>query len=171
MKRMTRIGVGVGAAVLTVSLAAGVFAAVQGPGGFGGPGRFGGPGGPGRMGGPGRGGPMAGGLPLAELGLTDAQQQQVRSTRESHQAEIKGLADRTMAAREALHAATTSGTFDEGLIRTRAAELAAVESDVAVAHARIYSEIFGILTPEQQAKAKEIQANRQERIQDWRRSR
>ena len=63
-----------------------------------------------------------------------------------------------MAAREALHAATTSPSFDEGLVRAKAAELAAVEADLAVSRARIFADVFQILTPEQQAKAKELSA-------------
>ena len=65
-----------------------------------------------------------------------------------------------MAARQALHAATTSASFDEGLVRARAAELASVEADLAVSRARIYADVLQILTPEQQAKAKEISGSR-----------
>jgi Spy/CpxP family protein refolding chaperone len=165
---MTRIGIALGVALLTIGLGAGVFAG-QGPGGpggrggFGGPGR-GGPGGPGRMGGPGRGGPMgAAGLPLQQLDLTSAQKEQVQSIMQSHESELRTLGERAMAAHEALEAASTTGTLDEGLVRTKAVDVAAVESDMAVAHARIYSEIFQILTPEQQKKAGELHARRGER--------
>jgi Spy/CpxP family protein refolding chaperone len=65
-----------------------------------------------------------------------------------------------MAAREALHAATTSSSFDEGLVRAKAAELAAAEADLAVERARIYADVFQILTPDQQATAKQFSGSR-----------
>jgi protein CpxP len=168
MKSMTRIGAALGAAILTVGVGAAAIAVAggqQGPGierrgpdgsfGFG----QGGPRGRGRMGGPGRGGPLAG-LPLRELNLSDAQREQVRAITESHQAEMKAVGDRAMTARQALRAATTSPSFDEGAVRARAAELAAVEADVAVFRARLFADVFQILTPEQQAKVKELSGSR-----------
>lgn len=171
--RMTRLGTALGVAVLTVGVGAGVFAVAQGRAPFdggqrgpdaaqGGRGRFG-PGGPGgRMGGPARGGPMAR-LPLQQLDLTSAQKEQAQAIMQSHQADLRSLAERGRAAHEALRAASMSGAFDEGLIRTKAADVAVVDSDMAVLHARIYSEIFQILTQEQQAKAKELQTKRNSR--------
>ena len=50
-------------------------------------------------------------------------------------------------------------------MRTKAAELAAVEADAAVLHAKVHSEVFAVLTPEQQAKAAELKAQRQARVQ------
>lgn len=174
---MTRIGSAIGAAVLTIGLGSaalslagqqpnqapsaqgrrgGPFDSAQGrPDGFGGPGRGrGGPGGP--------GGPLAG-LPLRELNLTDAQREQVKQIVDSRQQEARAIGERAMAAREALHAATTSPSFDEGLIRAKAAEVAAIEADMAVARARIFADVFQILTPEQQAKVKELNDSRPHR--------
>ena len=160
---MTRIGSAVGAAILTIGLGSAALSvagqqqnqppAAQGkrggPDGFGGPGR--GRGGP--------GGPLAG-LPLRELNLTDAQREQVRQIVDSRQQETRAIGERAMAAHEALRAATTSPSFDEGLIRAKAAEVAAVDADMAVARARIFADVFQILTPEQQAKAKELSGSR-----------
>ena len=108
------------------------------------------------------GGPMGplGGLPLRELNLTESQREQVRAIVEPREAETRAVGERAMAARQALHAATTSASFDEGLVRARAAELASVEADLAVSRARIYADVLQILTPEQQAKAKEISGSR-----------
>ncbi len=66
------------------------------------------------------------GLPLRELNLTESQREQVRTIVESRESETRAIGERAMAAREALHAATTSPSFDEGLVRTRAAEVAAI---------------------------------------------
>jgi Spy/CpxP family protein refolding chaperone len=166
-KSMTRIGTAVGAAILTVGLGAAALSIAgdqnQPPAADG---RRGGPGGPG-FGGRGRGGPGGpgplGGLPLRELNLTESQRDQVRTIVESRDSETRAIGERAMAAREALHAATTSPSFDEGLVRARAAEVAALDADLAVARARIFADAFQILTPEQQAKAKEISGSRPRR--------
>jgi Spy/CpxP family protein refolding chaperone len=126
----------------------------RGPGGPAGPGR--GFGGPGRRGGPGRpGGP---GGPLGELGLrgvdlTAEQRQQVRAVMESHQAELQALHQREQEARDAMRAAVTADIFDEGAIRARSAEVAAVAADSAVARARIRAEVLPLLTPDQRQQA------------------
>jgi periplasmic protein CpxP/Spy len=125
-------------------------------------GRFGRPGGP--------GGPL-GGLMLGRLNLTDAQRDQVKSLMQSHQSDMKALGDRAAAARAALQSAISADVVDEGLIRARSADLAAVEADMAVAQARLRSEIFQILTPDQQAQAKQAQADMQQRMQGMRGSR
>src|SRR5690242_16682702 len=78
------------AAVAMVALAAGVVYA-QGP-------RPGGPGGRGRL------GPL-GGLPLRELQLTDAQQQQVKDIRSRHEADIRDAMTRLQKARQTQQAA------------------------------------------------------------------
>jgi Spy/CpxP family protein refolding chaperone len=126
-----------------------------------GPGGHGSPGGPGRAGAveleEERGGPMGWGsrfgIPLGRLGLTDAQREQVRAVMQSHGAELKALADRAFAAHEALHAAIAADPVDEGTIRARSGDVAAVQADEAVTRARIRAEVFQVLTPEQRAKA------------------
>ena len=172
MSTLTRIGLGIGAIALTVGLVAGVYVSAQntdGPRGpfaerRGGPGGFGGPGGP--------GGPIGalGPLMAAHLNLTDAQKDQLKGIVDSHRDELKGLGDLAMKARQALQAAVTADALNEGLIRARAAELATIESDLAVAHARIHADVFRILTPEQQAQAREAQSQMQQR-QNQRRDR
>jgi protein CpxP len=97
------------------------------------------------------------------LNLTDSQKDQLKSIMDSHRDESKGLGDRAMKARQALQASVMADALDEGLIRARAAELAAIESDLAVARARIHAEVFRILTPEQQAQAREAQSQMQQR--------
>jgi len=113
----------------------------------------------------GRGGPMGFGGPMGMLGLfgpdlnlTDAQKQQIKSIVESHKAEWEAFGERARTAHQALAAAISADTVDEGLIRAKHAEVAAVEADMAVAAARTRAEIWPILTPEQQATAKEHQS-------------
>ena len=172
MTATTRKGLGI-ATLATIAVITLAFAGVhaqnagggQGPamrGGRGGP--QGGPGGAGRgvgrFGGP--GGPM-GPLGLNRLDLSDAQRDQVRSLVESRRDETKGLADRARSAHDALQAAVTADTFDEGAIRAHSAEVASVEADMAVARARLHADILQILTAEQRTQLKALQAQMKER--------
>lgn len=131
----------------------------MGPGGPGGRGFGPGPGGPG-----GPGGPIA--LPLRQLDLSDAQRDQVRAVMQSHQAAFKEIGDRLRTAHDGLETAVTAETVDEAAIRARSAEVAAVQADAAVLRARVHQEIFSLLTAEQQAKAKELRAQAENRTRN-----
>ncbi len=143
-----------------------------GPGGRRGPGMMAqgmrGPGGPGMRGGPG-GGPFGlFGAGLRGLDLTDAQRGQVRAIMESHRDEQKAIGDRMQAARKALHEAIAADALDEGAIRAKAGDVGAVEADAAVLQAKIRAEVFGLLTPEQAAKAKAFRSQMEQRMKDGR---
>ena len=90
-----------------------------------------------------------------EIGLTDAQRDQIKSIADSHKEEWKTLADRARTAHTALNAAVTADTLDESLIRQKSSEVAAVDADMAVARAHAHSEVFKILTTEQKAQLAE----------------
>jgi len=105
---------------------------------------------------------------LGRLDLSDAQKEQVRTIVESHRDELGALGQRGMNARQALDAAVMAEVFDEGAIRTAAAEVGAVEADMAVARARISAEVYQILTADQQAKLKELRAQMRERMESRR---
>ena len=126
-----------------------------------------GPGGPGMRGGPGGRGGMFG-LPMRGLDLTDAQREQVRAIMESHRDQQKAIGDRMQAARKALRAAIEAETADEVAIRAAAAEIGAIEADAAVLQAKIRGEVFGLLTPEQVKKAKELRSGMENRMKDGR---
>lgn len=164
-KTMKRIGLGLGAIMLGLSAVAAV--AAQGPSGgqppFAGRGGPRGPGGPGgRMGGPGGPGGAIG-IPLDRLNLTDAQRDQVKSVVDSHETELRALGEKAMTARRALEQAVTADTIDEGAIRAVAADVASVESDMAVARARVHADVLQVLTSDQRAKLKELQAAMEKR--------
>jgi Spy/CpxP family protein refolding chaperone len=138
----------------------------QGPGGSGGAGMMG-PG-PGMRGGPG-GGPFGMiGQELRMLDLSDAQRQQVRAILDSHKDELKGIGDRMQTARKALHDAITADAVDETAIRTKAADVALVDADAAVLHAKMHAAVFAVLTPEQQQKAKELRGTMENRMKGGR---
>jgi Spy/CpxP family protein refolding chaperone len=100
-------------------------------------------------------------LPLGRLGLTAQQQDQVQAIMQSHQDEMKGLGDRAMAAHDALDAAVTADTIDDGAIRSRAADAAVVDADMAVARAHVRAEVLQVLTADQRAQAKQLLADMQ----------
>jgi protein CpxP len=129
-----------------------------------------GPGGPGGWfrGGPGgvhRGGPFA---MLRGLDLTQEQRAQVRQVMQSHRAEQQAVGQKLRAARQAQREAIGAAQFDEQAVRNTSAELAAVSADAAVLRAKVHSEVLAVLTPEQQAKAAELKAQRQQRAQQFR---
>src|SRR6185436_5517860 len=156
VKRMT---LGFGAGLMALTAAAGVFVQAQDQTtppqprehrGRGGPGE---PGGPGRFGG--AGGPM-GMLPMLgpEIGLTDAQRDQIKTIVESHRADWRALGERARTAHLALNDAVTASPINEALIRQKSSEVAAVEADMAVARAHAYADVAQILTPEQKERVK-----------------
>jgi len=102
-------------------------------------------------------------LPLRDLNLTEAQQQQVRDIEQRHRADNKPLADRLRTAADAQRKAIETEPVNDGLIRTTTQALADVEADAAIARAHLRSEIFAVLTPEQQAKASQLEAARPDR--------
>jgi Spy/CpxP family protein refolding chaperone len=99
-----------------------------------------------------------------ELQLTDAQRDQIKAIALTHRDEWKALADRLRTSHDALAAAVTGDTIDETLIRAKSADVASVEADVAVARAHAHAEFAQILTPEQKAKLKELQAQMKSRM-------
>ncbi|HVZ23902.1 MAG TPA: periplasmic heavy metal sensor [Vicinamibacterales bacterium] len=147
------------AGALAASLTFGGAAFAQAPGGPGRAGRLGGPVGPA---GPG----FALGLPVRELNLTDAQQDQIRDIVRQHRDEMLKAQARLREAREAQRKAIEALPVDEGAIRAiTTQQLADAEADAAILQARVHSEVWAVLTPDQQAQAAKLQAARDTRIE------
>jgi Spy/CpxP family protein refolding chaperone len=103
------------------------------------------------------------GLPLRELELTEAQQQDIRSIFEQNREAGRGAGDKLREARRALYEATVAESVDESAIRAAASALANAEAEAAISRARIYAQVWKVLTPEQQEKAKALREQRRER--------
>ena len=129
--------------------------------GAGGPGRFGGPGGPMGM------------LPMLgpQIGLTEAQRDQMKAIADTHKDEWKTLLDRGRAAHMALDDVIAADTIDEATIRQKSAEAAAVDADVAVARAHAHAEVWQILTADQKTQVKAMQAQMKQHAAGQRRGR
>jgi Spy/CpxP family protein refolding chaperone len=100
-----------------------------------------------------------------EIGLTDAQRDQIKAIADSHKDEWQALGDRARKAHEALNEAVTADTIDDALIRQKSAEAAAIDADMAVARAHAHAEVFQLLTADQRAQIKKRLADMKNRIQ------
>ena len=130
----------------------------------GGPGRGAGPFGPGGPGGRG----FAAGFALGQLDLSDAQKQQIQTITQRHREQARPTMERLQQAMAAQRAAITAVPVNEAAVRQASATLAAVQADMAVDEARLHADIFGVLTVEQQTKAKQLEAQAQTRAQERR---
>ncbi len=150
-----------GAVALTIGLG-GAAMAQPGGGGKRGPG-------PRVMG----GGPLGGlldvnpSLPFAAIGLTDAQREQVRAIMASHRDEGRAIHAKANAALEALRKATAN-TVDETVVGQQSQALGAAIGEAALLRAKVRSEVFTVLTAEQQAEVAKIAAARQNRMEQRR---
>ena len=160
MTRLKKFTLSAVIVALVGSGAAALFA--QGPGDRGrGAGPFGGAGRPG-----GRG--FAAGFALGQLDLSDAQKQQVRDITKRHRDQSEPLAQRLQQAMAAQRVAIETMPVNESLVRSAAAALAAVQADMAVDQARLHSDIFSVLTVEQQEKAQQLEAQAQAKAKERR---
>ena len=116
-------------------------------------------GGPGHRGPGGHGGPgMHGGLlgPLArEMNLTDAQKAQVKQITAAFRESTKGLHEQLSRTGGGPLEALEDGAFDEAAVRAAAQARANLHVELEVAHARMMSQVYSLLTAEQKARLAE----------------
>jgi Spy/CpxP family protein refolding chaperone len=98
------------------------------------------------------------------LNLTDVQQKQMKDTMEREHATVKPLMQQLRQSHQQLNQYVT-GTYDEAKVRAIATQQAQVEAELTVQHTRIHNELFQMLTPEQQTKAKELMAKHEARME------
>ena len=126
------------------------------------------------QGGPGRGAGalrpggrgFAAGFALGQLDLSDAQKQQVRDIMQRDREQMRSTMQRLDQAMQAQRAAIDQVPVNEQAVRAAAAQVATVQADLAVAQARVHADIWNILTPEQQTKAKELEQQAQARARE-----
>ncbi|MET0626760.1 MAG: Spy/CpxP family protein refolding chaperone [Pyrinomonadaceae bacterium] len=152
MNRKRIIG---GAAAFAAALLMSVAALAQhgGPGGH-----RGGPGGPGPH------GDLLGHF-ARELNLTDAQQAQVKQLTEAFHQNNKALHEQAMKGGPGggMFEGLKDGAFDEAAVRAAAQARANLHVEMEVAHARLMSQIYALLTPEQKAKVAELRQRHEQR--------
>jgi len=143
-----------------VAFAAALLMSVAALGQHGGPGgRHRGPGGPG-----GHGGDLLGHF-SRELNLTDAQQTQVKQLVDAFHEGNKGLHEQLMktGGGHGPFEGLKDGAFDEAAVRAAAQARANLHVELEVGHARLMSQIYSLLTPEQKAKVAELRQRHEQR--------
>jgi Spy/CpxP family protein refolding chaperone len=98
------------------------------------------------------------------LNLSDAQRTQMKAILEKERGTIKPLMQQ-MHQTEAQLREYEQGSYDEAKVRALATQQAQTQIELTVQKTRIHSELFQLLTPEQQTKMKEFEANREARWQ------
>ncbi len=101
------------------------------------------------------GGPI---FPLAQLALSETQQDQVKDVMQKARPEMEAGGKKVAAAHEAQRKAVQTIPADENAIRASAEAVAAALAEVGVLRAHVRNELWALLTPEQQTKAKQLEA-------------
>ena len=110
-------------------------------------------------------------LGLRQLDLTPAQRESIRTVIQTHRAELQKLRRQSVPIRRALREATTGTVIDESAIeniKDHSNQLAETINLSVLEVAKLRSEIFALLTPVQQDKARKLQARRGPRMDRWR---
>jgi periplasmic protein CpxP/Spy len=127
------------AGVLSLIVAAIAFS--QGPGGH--------PPGPG---GPFGGGPRDGFIPFArDLNLTDDQKAQIKKLTDASRESTKALHDQLKALHESAPDPLKDGVFNEDAVRSAAQARSSIQVELEVARAKLFSQIYTVLTADQRA--------------------
>ena len=95
----------------------------------------------------------------SELGLTNEQAAKIKTEFLAQRGPLKEQAQKVQAARGNLRQAIQSGA-PEADLRAAAAAIGSAEGDLAVVRSALFARIAPLLTPEQLAKIREMQANR-----------
>ena len=122
----------------------------------------------GGRGGHGMRGGFMGGRFAEKLNLTDAQKEQMKQIKTKFHESTKALRGESRGGKGHGFELFNGGTFDEAAVRAAAQARANKHVEMEVARARMMSEMYAILTPEQKTQlAAERQAMEQKR-QEWR---
>jgi protein CpxP len=105
----------------------------------------------------------AGFFPRA-LDLTDDQKTQMKAIVEKERPTMKPLFQQEHQLDQQLRQ-YSEGAYDDAKVRALAAQKSQLEVELTVAHTRMHSQMYQLLTPDQQSKLKEIEANHQARMQ------
>ena len=99
------------------------------------------------------------------LDLTDVQQGQVKQVLASEKTALIPLKQQLAQTRQQILQEVSSGTFDQAKITALASQQSQTKTQLEVEKAKILSEIFNILTPDQKAKAVSFMQRRSARFE------
>jgi len=98
------------------------------------------------------------------LDLTDAQRTQMKGVMEKEHSTMKPLMQQVHQMDQQLKQ-YVEGTYDEAKVQALVSQQAQTLVQVKVQETRIHNELYQLLTPDQQAKMKEFEANHEARMQ------
>ncbi len=124
-----------------------------------------GPRGGGPFGGRGARGPSGSGFALQALNLTDTQREQVKEIRERYREQGRALSQRLREAGDKQRQAIETLPVNETLITSATQDMTQAQVDVAIQEARLHADVWSVLTPEQQAQATKLRAERKARME------
>jgi protein CpxP len=101
------------------------------------------------------------------LDLTDAQKAQAKDIMAKEKPAIQPLMQQLRQGRKQMMQLEQSGTFDEAQVRALASQQAQTMTELMVQKARIHSELYQLLTPEQKDKMQKFQAQREQRFKKF----
>jgi len=104
------------------------------------------------------------GLYAKYLNLTDDQRAQMKAVMEKERPTLKPLIQQIHQMEQQLKP-YEEGTFDETKVQPLVAQQSQTMVQLKVEETRIHNELFQLLTPDQQTKMKQFEANRQARMQ------
>lgn len=109
-----------------------------------------------------------GGRFAEKLNLTDAQKEQMKQITTRFHESTKALREKSQDGRQGMFDMLNGGTFDEAAVRAAAQARANNHVEMEVARARMMSEMFAILTPEQKAQVAAMRQQMEQKRQEWR---
>jgi protein CpxP len=98
--------------------------------------------------------------------LTDAQRTQIKQVFQSSKTAIKPLMEQEHQSHQAMMQLITGGNFEEAKAQAIAGQEAQTHVQLEVEHAKVMSQAYQLLTPEQKTELNEIMAKHQQRMQE-----
>lgn len=102
------------------------------------------------------------------LGLSDEQKRQIENLSATYRETGRSLYEQLREKRRVLGEATRAGSFDEAQVRSLAQEIATLQAELTVNHAKRTYQTLGVLTPEQRKKLDDLREQRLQRMKEWR---
>ena len=100
-----------------------------------------------------------------QLNLTDEQKTQMKAIMHKEHPALKPLFEQQHQIEQQLHQ-YVEGTFDQVKVQALATQKAQIDAQLTVQETRIHNEMYQLLTPDQQAKLKDIEAQHESRMQE-----
>jgi Spy/CpxP family protein refolding chaperone len=99
-----------------------------------------------------------------QLNLTDDQQAQMKTIMEKAHTSMKPLMQQSHQIDQQLRQ-YSMGAYDDGQVQKLATQKAQIEAQLTVAQTKVHNQLFQMLTPDQQTKAKQMVAEHEARMQ------